>query len=185
MDALDPNTWLEVEAVITHPDFDPRFNNPPDLNDVGVVILKKPVRNLPLAVLPEPFLLDFLKAAGQLREPRQGGTQFIVAGYGDQLVFPGPQLIPRDGKRRVALSEYLALRDDWLYLSQNLATGNGGTGFGDSGGPTFWKDPDTGVEILVSITSRGDPLLVNLGVTQRIDIPESLDFIDFVLWLVD
>lgn len=185
-DALEPSTWHEVEAVITHPGYhmngDPA-GGPADANDVGVVILKKPVRRLPLAVLPEPFLLDQLKAAGLLREP-PGATKFTVAGYGSLLDHPPPQILEADGLRRVALSEYLALRDDWLVVSQNFATGDGGTGFGDSGGPTFWTAPD-GTQVLVSITSRGDPKLVSMGFTQRIDIPESLSFIEFVLSLMD
>ena len=188
VDSLDPSTWLQIEGVITHPDFDPRFINGfnQDLNDVGVVILKEPVFDLPLATLPDVGLLDALKEAGQLRQPGDGGAKFTVAGYGVTLDFPPPLFPPlADGLRRVARSEYLALTGDWLYLSQNFATGNGGTGFGDSGGPTFWIDPETGTDILVSITSRGDPVLVNTGVTQRIDIPESLLFIELVLALFD
>ena len=188
VDAYDPAHWLEIEGVITHPGYVPQFDHGfhQDLNDVGVVILKEPVQNLPLAALPPPFLLDFLKASRQLREPGNGGATFTVAGYGVTLDFPPPQFPPvADGLRRVAQSEYLALRGDWLYLQQNFATGDGGTGFGDSGGPTFWTDPETGIDILVSITSRGDPVLVNTGVTQRIDIPESLLFIELVLALFD
>lgn len=187
-DAFDPSTWLEIAGVITHPDYD--INNDPapaggpaNGNDLGVVVLKKPVKHLPLAVLPEPLLLDQLKAAGLLREP-PGATKFTVAGYGSLLDHPPPQVLEADGLRRVAQSEYLALRDDWLVVSQNFATGNGGTGFGDSGGPVFWTAPD-GTQVLVSVTSRGDPKLVSMGFTQRIDIPESLEFIELVLLLVD
>ncbi len=189
VNAYDPKTWLEIEGVITHPafhDVNPNeLANPPFLNDVGVVILKKPVRHVPLAVLPPVGLLDELKAAGLLREPGQGGTKFTVAGYGTTLDRSPPQLIDPDGLRRVAVSEYLALREGWLYLNQNFATGDGGTGYGDSGGPTFWKDPATGKEILVSLTSRGDPETVATGVTWRVDIPATLDFIAFVLAMMD
>ncbi len=185
VNAYDPKTWLEIEDVITHPGFHDvnpnQLANPPFLNDVGVVILKKPVKHVPLAALPTAGLLDELKAAGLLREPAQGGTKFTVVGYGTTLDSPPPQLIDPDGLRRVAASEYQALREGWLYLNQNFATGNGGTGYGDSGGPTFWKDPATGDDILVSVTSRGDPETVATGVTWRVDIPETLDFIDWVI----
>ena len=134
-----------------------------------MVILKKPVRHVPLAVLPAVGLLDELKAGGLLREPAKGGTKFTVVGYGQTLDRSPPQLIGPDGLRRVAVSEYKALREGWLYLNQNFATGNGGTGWGDSGGPTFWKEPATGKEILVSLCSRGDPLCVANGVTWRVD----------------
>jgi hypothetical protein len=70
-------------------------------------------------------------------------------------------------------------------MSQNQALGNGGTGYGDSGGPTFWTNPTTGMKALVAITSRGDVPLVSLGVAFRIDTPEVRDFIDEVCDAVD
>jgi hypothetical protein len=70
-------------------------------------------------------------------------------------------------------------------LSQNHATGNGGTGFGDSGGPTFltWTNPDTGEEqeILVAVTSWGDPNLVAMSFSYRVDMERSLAFIQSVI----
>jgi hypothetical protein len=69
----------------------------------------------------------------------------------------------------------------WLFLHQNLATGYGGTALGDSGGPTFWSDPATGHEVLVSITSWGDPKAVATGITYRIDTVGSLQFIQDVI----
>ena len=63
-------------------------------------------------------------------------------------------------------------------LSMNQVLGNGGGGYGDSGGPRFWVDPADGSEHLVSITSRGDPNLVELDVAYRIDTPTALDFIE-------
>ena len=66
-------------------------------------------------------------------------------------------------------------------MSQNQATDDGGTCGGDSGGPAFWTDPDYGTEILVGITSWGDPYCVATGFNYRVDIPETLDFIDSVI----
>jgi hypothetical protein len=190
VNAYDPATWLEIEGVITHPDFrDPnpkQIANAPFLNDVGVVILKNPVsEDVPLAVLPPVGLLDELKAGGQLREPGEGGTEFTVAGYGRTWDYRPPEEIVADGLRRVAVSEYRALRQGWLYLNQNFATGQGGTAVGDSGGPTLWKDPDTGNDILVSLCSRGDPRCVSNGVTWRVDTSATLDFIEDVIAMVD
>ena len=65
----------------------------------------------------------------------------------------------------------------WLRMSQNQATGNGGTCYGDSGGPAFWTDTH-GTEILVGITSWGDAMCVAAGFNHRVDIPDTLDFID-------
>ena len=62
------------------------------------------------------------------------------------------------------------------------ATGDGGTCYGDSGGPVFWADPEgDGAEILVGISSWGDDPCVASGFYYRVDIPETLDFIDNVI----
>jgi len=187
VNAFDPGTWLEIEDVITHPDYQPArdpgdLGNNPHMNDVGVIILKKPVntRKVPLATLPYAGFLDDLQAAGLLREPSEGGQRFTVAGYGTTLDWPPPESIPDDGWRRFAQTEYLALTETWLHTLQNLATGNGGTGYGDSGGPTFWVAPD-GTLVLVAVTSRGDPNLVADNIAWRVDIPETLDFINWVI----
>ena len=62
----------------------------------------------------------------------------------------------------------------------NQVLGNGGGGYGDSGGPRFWVNPpgSSESEYLVSITERGDPNLVTLDVTYRIDTPVAQDFIE-------
>jgi V8-like Glu-specific endopeptidase len=178
-DAFDPKTWLEIKDIITHPGF--AFS---DLiagaltRDVGVVILKRPVHKLTPATLAPLDFLDQLKAGGALVGNK---TLFTVVGYGAQLDVPPPEVVPGDGLRRVAQSAYLGLQQTWLTLSQQFATDLGGTGFGDSGGPTFWVDPASGAEILVSVTSWGDSKLVATGTTYRIDIAPSLDFINSVI----
>ncbi|MBP7934262.1 MAG: trypsin-like serine protease [Phycisphaerae bacterium] len=182
--ALDPSTWHEVQTVITHPNYNPLAWNQ-SCNDVGVIILKRPVRirKVPLAKLPDEGFLDDLKTAGLLREPGQGGVPFIVAGYGSTGNWPPqppPEVVPVDGLRRFAHSDYLALSPGWLYTLMNPATGNGGTGYGDSGGPAFWVKPD-GTLVLVALTGHGDPNLVAINVAWRVDLPETLDFIDWVI----
>ncbi len=64
-------------------------------------------------------------------------------------------------------------------MSQNQATGDGGTCFGDSGGPAFWTED--GDEILVGITSWGDAQCVASGLNYRVDISDTLSFIDAVV----
>ncbi len=182
-DARDPATWHEIAAVITHPDFQipgQGGGNNPHFNDVGVVILKEGIYDLPLASLAPEGFLDDLKAAGLLREPGQGGTPFIVAGYGATLDWPPPVITPGDGPRRFAQTTYRSLTQSYLHTSQNFATGNGGTAYGDSGGPTFWIGPN-GSLVLVALTSRGDTNDVSDNIAWRVDIPETLDFIDWVL----
>lgn len=180
--ALDPKTWVDISAVITHPDYDPNLNTgggATPLADMGVVILERPIRNIrPATVAPEGFL-DFLEEIDAL-----DGTKFTVVGYGTHGDAPN-NLLFRDGQRRVAQSEFLMLDDRWLFLDQNPAHGNGGTAGCDSGGPTFWVDPDTGEEILVSVTSRGDAAVVATAITYRVDTAEALDFLEAVIDAVE
>jgi secreted trypsin-like serine protease len=65
-------------------------------------------------------------------------------------------------------------------MSQNQATGDGGTCYGDSGGPALWTE-SAGTEILVGVTSWGDANCVATGFNYRVDIPETLSFINDVI----
>ena len=73
---------------------------------------------------------------------------------------------------------FLNLRQNWLHMSQNQAPGqdNGGTCWGDSGGPTFWEN-ENGEETLVAVTDWGDYPCVATGTAQRIDTASSLEFL--------
>lgn len=167
----------KVADVVTHPDYN--WGPTSDPHDVGVLILEKPVKGHQLkpATLPEPGFLDDLEAAGELRQGSDG-AKFVVVGYGAQeWLRPG---FAWDGLRRVAESEYLKLLKAWLLMSQNRATSDSGTCFGDSGGPAFWTEPD-GTEILVGITSWGDAVCVATGFDYRVDIPDTLEFIKDVI----
>lgn len=167
---------LDVAQVITHPDYwwGPTSNP----HDVGVLILKKPVKKLKPANLPEEGFLDQLLAEGKLRQGSEG-AKFTLVGYGATLDWPPPDIYYED-YRQYAVSEYQALLDVWLRMSQNQATGDEGTCYGDSGGPAFWTEPD-GTEILVGVTSWGDAQCVASAFNYRVDIPATLDFIDDVI----
>jgi hypothetical protein len=180
-DVRDPDTSIsrEIEAVIPHPDYRPNGYDP-HRNDVAVIVLKAPIFNLPLATLAEEGFLDELRADGLLRTPGQGGASFTVVGYGSTLDWPPPVETPGDGPRRFAQTEFLALTKGFLHTAQNLATGSGGTGFGDSGGPTFWVNND-GSLVLVAVTSGGNLRLIGQNIPWRVDVPETLDFIHSVI----
>jgi len=175
--ALNKKTMLNVEQVITHPDY--YWGPTSNPHDVGVLILEKPVKKTKPANLPEEGFLDQLLAEGKLRHQGSDGAKFTVVGYGGLLDWPPPQ-ISYDDYRRFAGSEYQTLLKAWLRMSQNQATCDGGTCFGDSGGPAFWTEPD-GTEILVGITSWGDANCVASGFNYRVDIPDTLDFINDVI----
>lgn len=52
--------------------------------------------------------------------------------------------------------------------------------FGDSGEPTFWVEPD-GSPVLLAVTSGGNLRLIWQNIPWRADIPQTLDFIDWVI----
>jgi hypothetical protein len=170
--------FLPVEDYFTHPDYNwgPRSNP----HDVGALILESSVENIDQAALPpHEGYLDQLKREGMLG---RGSTKakFTVVGYGAILAWPPPLMINSDFKRRYAESEYRALLPAWLRLSQNHATDDEGTCFGDSGGPAFYTD-SAGNRILVGTISWGDPNCISTGFNYRTDITETMEFIEDVI----
>jgi len=176
--AFDPATWLEIDSVVTHPEF--AFKEP-DWHDVGVAILKEPVLDVEPVTLATEGFLEKLSSAGALNSSH---TTFTVVGYGDTLLFPPPTTVLRDGLRRFGSQVFLSLQGPlpWLLLYQNPATGDGGIGAGDSGGPVFWIGDD-GTRVLVALNSRG--AAPGPALAYRLDVPQALDFIDFVRFVVD
>jgi hypothetical protein len=183
-DATNPVTWHALAGVVTHPYFDSKgkvLDGAGDipLADVGVAILEEPVTNLPLTPLPAIGFLDDLESAGLLRSGSER-AELTVVGYGIQLgINPGHPAWPPDGQRRVAQSKARNLHERWLFLDQNPVHDAGGSGSGDSGGPTFWTNPVTGESTLVAIVSRGvgDTFAAN----YRIDTTEALSFLENVI----
>jgi secreted trypsin-like serine protease len=165
-----------VEKVITHPEYGWGGSDP---HDVGLLILAESAMGIKVAELPDLGLLDELKKERILRPGGPEGAKFTVVGYGGTLNWPPPDIYYED-ERQVAQSEYVALTKVWLHMSQNHLKGDGGTCFGDSGGPAFWVD-ETGHETIVGVTSWGDAQCVATGFDYRIDIPQARDFIDNVI----
>lgn len=133
-----------------------------DLHDVAVIILDEPVTNITPAQLPPAGLLDDLKETHQLK-----GQEFVTVGYGRlrNEKTGGPHAIGDAGERYYAEQTFQALKPYWLQLSMNPSTGNGGTCYGDSGGPHFLGDTD----MVVSLTVTGDAWCRATDVTYRLD----------------
>jgi hypothetical protein len=158
---------------IPHPEYGSGDSDP---HDVGVVILDEPVDGITPALIPNPDLLAQLKKDRVLREGGPQGAYFRSVGYGGTLEsWPPPELY-YDKVRRVVESEYVALTKAWLHVSQKAVFDEGGTCFGDSGGPSFWVDAD-GNEFVVAVTSTGDAQCVATGLNYRVDVPETLEWI--------
>ncbi len=177
--ALNNSTLRHIRpdnGIITHPEYDPTGNL--DKPDVGILVLSEAVTGITPATLPDKgFLNDLLTKSKPGQQKKK--LDFTVVGYGATLNWPPPSSVA-NVERRSAQSEYQTLLKTWLVVSQNKATGNGGTCSGDGGGPVFYKS-SVGDETLVAITCNGDPKCVAMSFCYRVDIPTTLDFIRVVI----
>lgn len=158
----------------THPDFG--FSGPggmADPHDIAVIVFNGRVPISP-ADLPEQGVLDDLKASHLLRT-----TQFTAVGYGAvrETRTGAFDSILDNTERRFAVQDALALTSAWLTLSMNEATGNGGTCYGDSGGPHFLGAGETETNLVVSITVTGDSVCKATDKTYRVDTPSAREFL--------
>lgn len=141
-----------------------------DLNDVAVIVLDEPILHITPASLPTAGLLDELKDAGELKN-----QTFVAVGYGTVRDDKTGGFHPLywEGARRFATGTYDALTKSWLKISMNPSTGNGGTCYGDSGGPHFLGDTD----IVVSVTVTGDTPCRATDVTYRLDTESARSYL--------
>jgi V8-like Glu-specific endopeptidase len=149
---------------------DPGFNQTQsDPHDIAVVVLDKAVKGLTPARLP---------AAGSL-DSVNGSTQFTSVGYGGQSVTndPGGHQIHYQDVRYVATGTLNSLTKSWLKVSQNPSTGNGGTCYGDSGGPNFLGAGAGETNIVAGTTITGDMWCRSTNVDYRLDTESARAFL--------
>ena len=162
---------LAVAHVVSNPNFN---QSQSDSGDIAVLILEKRVSGVTPAVLPTCGLLDQLAAQNGLKDsvftPVGYGLQNRVVGGGVPF-FQDVNPIPR----MFAFSSFNALNGGYIRLSQNPATGNGGTCFGDSGGPNFLTV--NGQQILAAITITGDAVCRSTNVVYRLDTVSAQGFL--------
>jgi len=146
---------------------------PPYHADVSLILLDTAVKNItPAQIAPRGFL-DGLRDAGTIKT-----TDYLNVGYGtaEMLVVKtaGPTF-PFDGIRKWTISGFYALDPRYIHLNQNLHQGFSGTGYGDSGGPTFVQTASG--PVVVSVVSTGDVPCYATSVNQRVDTDDSQDFL--------
>jgi hypothetical protein len=149
----------------------------PDFHDIGVVVLDEEVAGIQPASLPSAGLLDQLANDGSLKDQR-----FTVVGYGlTELTHEpgsGAPVYGEGDRRRYAVSSFMALNKTVLRLAQNPATGDGGTCYGDSGGPHFLGAGAQETNITVSIGApKGDLRCRAMNQTYRLDTPSARAFL--------
>ncbi|HEX6730402.1 MAG TPA: trypsin-like serine protease [Pyrinomonadaceae bacterium] len=165
---------LSVAHVVSNPNFNQTQSDP---GDIGVLILEREVRGVTPATLPSCGLLDQLNAQNLLKT-----ATFTNAGYGlqNRVVGGGVPFFQdiNPVPRMFSFSSFNSLGGAFLRLSQNPSTGNGGTCFGDSGGPNFLTV--NGQQLIVSITITGDAVCRSTNTVYRLDTESAQGFLALV-----
>lgn len=144
-----------------------------DVHDVGVIVLDESPGITPSS-LPTEGLLDQLKDSGILKH-----TRFTAVGYGAvrETNTTGPHGILDNLDRNRTEQGFSSLTKAWLHLPMTLPNGNGGTCYGDSGGPHFIHLNGQETNIVASLTSLGDVPCVASDKTYRVDTPSARAFL--------
>ena len=169
----NPATQLiEVQQVVSNPAYTQAQNDP---NDVAVLLLDPTdTAGIVPANLPPAGLLEEIARSGGFN-----GEFVTNVGYGVQNrvvgggvpFFQDVNPIPR----MYSFSSFNALNKGYIRYSQNPATGDGGSCFGDSGGPQFFTYQ--GTTYIVSITITGDSVCRATNVAYRLDIESARSFL--------
>jgi secreted trypsin-like serine protease len=136
-----------------------------DPHDIAVVVLDKAIKGITPARLPKADSLSDLS----------GTQQFTSVGYGAYEVTNqpgGPEYLYND-VRGVATGTLNSINSAWLRISMNPSTGNGGTCYGDSGGPNFLGTTD----IVAATTITGDAVCRSTNVDYRLDTTSARTFL--------
>ena len=177
---VDPDeVWVTFDPVFeqssilypaTYYSYPGSWHDMSDPKDLAVLVLDEPINNITPALLPPEGLLDQLKDAGSLKDQK-----FVAVGYGrvrDDKT-GGFHNLYRDPKRRFVEQTFLALTQSWLKISMNPSTGDGGTCYGDSGGPHFLGD----TSMVMAVTVTGDAPCRATDVDYRLDTPVARAFL--------
>jgi hypothetical protein len=169
---------------VPHPN--PDFCNPcgSGLNrfafrDLGVVTLNGSLSVSRYADLPEAGVVDTL--------PNKAPFDFVGYGVQFQEQIPGaflpkpPPFYRWAGPRQrmfasgELVSQNFTNNEEYIRFSLNPSRGKGGTCFGDSGGPDLRGGTDTVMGVNSYVTNVN---CSGIGYSQRVDIPEVLDWIN-------
>jgi hypothetical protein len=174
---FDPNFGTNADHSVTMTPYhgtivhNPAYKQPYHA-DVSLILLDRPVTGITPAKIAPVGFLDGLRDAGTIKS-----TDYLNVGYGssEQLVVPTVgSTFPFDGIRKWTISGFSALDPQYIHLNQNLFQDYSGTGYDDSGGPTFVR---SGSDLLVvSVVSTGDVPCWATSVNQRVDTKASRDF---------
>ena len=148
---------------------DPAYNqSQSDPQDLAVVVFDQPIVGIAPARLPP---------AGSLASLAHGAAITSV-GYGAQSVTVAKGHVYHYADvRYIAAGSLNSITPAWLRNSMNPATGDGGTCYGDSGGPNFLGAGASETNIVAATTITGDSTCRATNVDYRLDTPSARAFL--------
>ena len=168
----DTSTFYTGQRI-TNPNYGVKYGEA-DPGDVAVILLDQAPAGITPAQLPTAGLLDQLQDEHTLKD-----TRFTAVGYGTirDTIRTGPDAILDNVDRNRVDQGFLSLTNAWLTLSMNPSTGNGGTCYGDSGGPHFIHLDGAETNIVAAITVTGDAVCKATDKTYRMDTESARSFL--------
>lgn len=160
-----------VEAVGVHPHPNAFCCGANDYFDIAVLELD-PANTVTPGITPAE--LPTANQLGAMSNAELRSATFTAVGYGavrDSRKQAHQGFVDPEGWRSYAGQTVLSLTKAWLTLSMNEATGDGGTCYGDSGGPHFLDD------VVVAITVTGDTFCKSTDKSYRTDTPVARAFL--------
>jgi Trypsin len=143
-------------------------NSASDPHDLAVVVFDTPVTGIAPARLPAAGSLDNLPKS----------TRFTSVGYGAQsATIDHGRVFHYADIRYVASGGLNSITKSWLRISMNASHGDGGTCYGDSGGPNFLGAGPTETNIVAGATVTGDTPCKATNVDYRLDTPSARAFL--------
>jgi hypothetical protein len=148
---------------------DPAFNQSAgDPHDLAVVVFDAQVTGITPARLPAASFLDNLSKS----------TRFTSVGYGAQsATIDHGRVFHYADIRYVASGGLNSVTKSWLRISMNASHGDGGTCYGDSGGPNFLGAGATETNIIAGTTVTGDTPCKATNVDYRLDTASARSFL--------
>jgi trypsin len=164
---LKPTTPLQRGTYHTHFDYGAGGGDP---HDIAVIVLDSPYTAAFPAQLPTLNQLSGMNLKSQ---------RFTAVGYGDrrETKSGGNKALFFDGQRRFVTQGFNTLTKVWLKLSMNPSHGDGGTCYGDSGGPHFLGAGANETNLLVALTVSGDAPCRSTDVDYRTDTASARAFL--------
>jgi V8-like Glu-specific endopeptidase len=145
---------------------DPLYGGPTsDYHDIAVIVLDQAVKGIAPATLPKAGSLSNLSKDQRFTSVGYGAYEVTNGRGGHQYLY--------DDVRGVATGTLNAINKTLLRISMNPSTGNGGTCYGDSGGPNFLGSTNT----IAAITITGDAVCRSTNVDYRLDTESARSFL--------